>query len=335
MVAGMPAILFSWGMNNETNEHPRPRVWVMTEDAELRESLADMCRLALLRPIAVVADGAITLRRGVKRKDILVMEHGVQVPELFASLRRITVTGAQDSDAHGHVDIVIPGDEVALLHLLSRAADEDDVGEKAEEDVIVLVGAWHGGGGATTASYRLARASRSVLLDAAGNWGGDLALEDEVLVWDDIDPRDLPPSPRLIANLPRIAGVPTLTMSLGIPLRPDDDRVFAVAHSLNRGVVVDCGVHLDALFELAERLETTEKRVLTVLTGTGNERGAAALGRWKASTSEVQEPLYLLNGRPHPIFHAVADRFDLKWRRSPRLGSTRGWRRTQEKLWVA
>jgi hypothetical protein len=40
----------------------------MTEDAELRESLADMCRLALLRPIAVVADGAITLRRGVKQK---------------------------------------------------------------------------------------------------------------------------------------------------------------------------------------------------------------------------------------------------------------------------
>ena len=62
----MPAILFSWGMNNETYEHPRPRVWVMTEDAELRESLADMCRLALLRPIAVVADGAITLRRGLK-----------------------------------------------------------------------------------------------------------------------------------------------------------------------------------------------------------------------------------------------------------------------------
>ena len=323
-------------MKNKLAEGRRPGVWIVAGDAELRESLADICRLAALDPTPVDPGDSAIPCVGVGGRDLVVAEIGVDVPESLGSLRRITVYSNQGGgDPQGHADVVVPRDEVALLHLLTRTAEEGDRFSRSKDEVVALVGSWHGGGGATTASQRLARSSRSVLLDAAGNWGGDLTLEEEALTWDDIDPVDLPPSARLIANLPRIAGVPTLTMNTGVPVRPDDPRVFAVANALKRCVVVDCGVHLDALFALAARLEGAEKRVATVLTGTGGERGAAALGRWKSSNSQIRDPVYLLNGRPHPIFHSVADRFDLRWQRLPRVKMGRGWRKIQEKLWAA
>ncbi len=289
-----------------------------------------------MRPIVVDGEAVKVARGGVRDVDTVLVEVGEQVPDPLLELARVSVAGrSQVLDGSAQVDVILPGDEVALLQLLtSRSEPADEADPVREADSVVLVGAWNGGGGATTTARNLARLTRAVLLDAAGNWGGELPLGD-YLSWSDLVPSDLPPPWKLVSSLPRVGRVPILTVRTGVPLTPGDVLVREVADQLRRPTVIDCGTHLEQLFALAEQLEARGKKVRAVLTGTGTDRGAAALGRWRSSFQSEVEPLYLVTGRPHPMFHIVAERHGVSWSRAPRRAAPRAWRRTGERLWAA
>ncbi len=322
-------------MEPEQKDVRRARAWIVVQDERQRHVLADLSRLANLRPILIEPAGAKERRRGVEAGDVLLVGPDLPVSSVLGGLRKITVGGRyQLGSDDSPVDITIPGDEVALLHLLSGPL-EGSASERGSADSgrVLLVGAWNGGGGATTTAQRLARASKAVLIDAAGNRGGSIALEDAA-AWDDLVVSDLPSPWRLVASLPRIDGIPTLTTRLRRPLQPNDLEVGAVVTALSRAAVVDCGVHLDALFDLQEELEAQGKLVTVLLTGSGCEKGAAALGRWCAQHKSQDAPQLLLSTRAHAMFHAVAERYGLRWSRAPRPSSGRGWQRTKERVWA-
>lgn len=326
------ALVLSGAMEKEQETERRSRAWIVCRDAQMRAILVDLSRLALIRPMVVDADQRTGELRGVAPHDTLLVEAGCDVGEQLGDLSRVTIS-QPGSISEELADVLLPGDEVALLHLLSTRVSPPGINAVESASRVALVGAWNGGGGATTSAHRLARASRAVLLDAAGNRGGRIPVE-HAASWESLDPDDLPTPWRLAASLPRLDGVPTLTYREGRPVNPGDPRVLAVTSLLERPVVVDCGVHVDALFDLQDRLEAAGKRVATILTGTADERGAASLGRWQAGSDRGGDVLYLVNGRALPSFHAVSQRYGIDWRRSPRAGSNRGWRKIRENVWA-
>lgn len=324
--------VLSGHMDKEQQTQRRIRTWIVCRDPQTCSTLVDLSRLALMRPMVLDPDRLGAPSPGVAPGDILLVEVGCDVSGPLETLARVTVARSGTS-GEATADIHLPGDEVALLQLLSARAESTDTGDRQPTARALLVGAWNGGGGATTVAHRLARASRAVLLDAAGNRGGAVPLEDAVS-WEDLAVDDLPSPWRLVASLPRLEGVPTLTHRHRRPVDPGDQRVREVAGLLDRSVIIDCGVSVDGLFDLHDYLQDAGKRVGTVLVGTADDRGAAALGRWHATGNRQREALYLVNGRIRPAFHAVSARYEIKWKKSPKAASARGWQKMREYVWA-
>lgn len=328
---------FGGQMENEKLDPRGPRAWIVAEDPNLRETLGDLARLALMRPMVISAQHPPRARRSPHNADIVLAEAGITLAAPLQDRARVTVAGAGVSAAfssgHTCADLRIPGDEVALLQLLSSHLAKAEAGDHDPVGRVMLVGAWNGGGGATTAALRFARAAKAIYLDAAGNHGGPVPLE-EGTCWESLVSADMPPPERLIAGLPRAASVPLLTHGDQAPVRPDDPRVAEVAAAATRSVVVDGGVHLDALFDLQSHLEGQGKEVTVALTGTGTESGALALGRWHAGAQVDRRPWFLLTGRTEPAFHLVSKRYAVDWVRAPRPSSNRRWKKIQERVWA-
>lgn len=278
--------------------------------------------------LRTVGDAAVHSSPGDEgERDLVMVEATQMVPERLRNLRRITVATHSDLGPMRAVpDVTLPGGEIELLRLLSHALSPTSMGEK-----VVLVGAWHGGGGATTCAHALAKASRGVVIDAAGNRGGWVAVG-EAATWGDLDVSDLPAPPALISALPRREGVPTLTIDAAAPVRPDDERVAAVVSALPRTAVVDCGVNLDALRDLAIHLEILGKNVAVVCAGKAGDHETASLARYCAA-DEGMPATFLVAGRPRPLLRSVMDRYDLRWRSAPRISAARRWSRVQGELW--
>lgn len=234
---------------------------------------------------------------------------------------------------HVPADVTIPGQETELLRLLvelNPGAEEVARGDNR----VILVGAWHGGGGATATALALARSSGAILADAAGNHGGWVPV-DEALDWGDLDPGDLPAAARLVAALPRQGDVPTLGPDDSTPVRPDQEVVASVVAAVPGRAVVDCGTNLVAMNQLASDLEQAGKEVSIVVTGRASEHGVSCLAAACATNAVSGPVLYLLRGRKGPLFGPVVQRFGLRWQKLPPLHAIRRWNSLQESLWAA
>lgn len=307
--------------------------WIVSSDPQAVTYLSELSRLAGLQPWGALTSGGPAQVLGEDGDVLIVDARERDLPLDLQSLPRVTVLLAQDGGepvaAH---DVLLPGEEADFLRLLADVMPRNPPVTSALGRA-VLVGGWHGGGGSTTAAMSLARSSKSVLLDAAGNRGGWLP-EEEGVSWGDLNIEDLPPVRKLVAALPRTGGVTVLGPDMGKPLLPDAELVIAVLSAMTHDVVVDCGTNLDALDALARDLEAVGKPVSVVLVGRASVEGVRSLGQVWAGGAINGPVIHLLSGRKDRLFLAVAHRYGLRWRSFPRAASAR-WRKIQEEMWAA
>lgn len=307
-------------------------VTIFVRNQILLQNLLDLCQLA-----GVPAKNGFEHATPKRHTAHLVLtEASVASFGAFQTAPRVVVgLASETSSQKSSVDLVLPGNEPQLLRLLSEWASGEP-GAMVDSSVgsepfkrgiqVVLVGAWHGGGGATATAFALADSLTGVVLDAAGNGGGPTPGEGAP-VWEDLRAEDLPAGPALVAALPRFGKVPYVSSLAAPTVRADRAIVQQLSRSLPRPVVVDCGSDLHSLAQARDNLVGT--RLVTVLVGMTKYQHVARLGKHLASFKErgtFQGAHLLQVGGTSSLVGELADRFGCRHHRAPALQRQRNWR---------
>ncbi len=332
MVFGADAVLAgamtSREQNRGWNPPPASNAIICAQDPVLRDSLFDLCELAGVGaeecgdspPPPVGRTAGPTVGAGLAGA-LLLAEVGHGVPVSLGDLPRVNVA-FRSAEGQGRADIVLPGDEAELVHLLAGWVSEQ--GNEAGAGKVLLVAAWHGGGGATSCSFALARALGAVVLDASGNGGGPIPL-DGAPVWEALEEDDLPAGQVLVRSLPRQGTVPFLTALHGVPPTPRSKIVGGLIPRLTGVTVVDCGTDLHGLSALAQQLGGEAD---VVLVGRTDHDGVQRLGRGLttlAPLGTLREALLLQVGGSSALVADLAARHGAQALRAPSPTRPRAW----------
>lgn len=315
-------------------------------DRDLQRTVTDLCRLAGVDPISFDSDlldpdsldpdafgtdsfgaGELAFDPRIFTEDSLVLTQSAETGLLIGAVGAIPVICGADGDAD--CEVRIPSDAGALIN---RVREWVAGGSKSGRTIIV--GSWHGGAGATTASFALARSLRAALLDASGSASFPVPDQGTSTVgWESLDTADMPPGGPLISSLPRIRGVPVLSGAHGTSVRPDDLRVAQVVCRSPRPNVIDCGTDLRGIVQLWDSLLEQGQQVKVVLVGRANDdRASAAACAFTMLTEDQRQVNALTVGRRSSLFQIVQERFDVTWRKCPRPASAKGWQRVARTL---
>lgn len=223
-------------------------VWVVGDDVETVsqiEEIAQIVGVETARTSSAIPDSA----------RLIISTGNATAPELPPCPRvHIGVRG----------DLTLPGDAKLLVQLLNQVGTQSMQTALGALPVVILAG-WHGGAGTSYAAYRLAKASKAVLLDASGAPRAD--FDAHTLNWSQIDAKDPPLRTELQARLPRRKGVRLLSAGGVDAPRPSDPRVLAVAAGCGVHLVIDAGMWEVGIVHLQSGLHASGCPAKTVLVG--------------------------------------------------------------------
>lgn len=290
------------------------------EDARLGQMVRDFAILAGVPPSGITLSGP----GGAPNASLLLAQAGTSCSQMSPSQRLLRV-GDRRAGPAVDADILLPDDGATLIALVRDHIERP----RNAPCGVVLVGSWHGGGGATTSAFAVADALGGSVLDASPSLSFP-ATDGSGIDWDRVDPHDLPSGGALLAGLPRVQGVPVLTALAGVAPSPRDLRVAATAQVLPCPVAVDCGTNLPGLASLWDQLLESGQAVTVLLVGRATDRQAVACARALSllSCGSGGPPLTALRlGRESRLFRIAQDQFPVEWRSAPWPGGRRGWKR--------
>ncbi len=291
------------------------------DDSRLENMVRDFAILAGAAPSAIVSAGP----GGDPTASLVVVQAGQDSPPFSSLQSRLRVGDKRMGVGLQDADVLLPDDGANLIALIRDHLARP--GNSAYQTV--LVGSWHGGGGATTSAFAVAGALGGAVLDASPSLSFP-ALESSAIGWDELNPDDLPSGGALLDALPRARGVPVLSSTAGAVPRPKDRRVVASVEVLPCPAAVDCGTDLMGLASLWDQLLESGQAVTALLCGRATDRQATACARALSllSCGAGGPPLTALRvGRESRLFRIAQDEFPVRWRHSPSPRARRRWKR--------